>query len=416
MRTPFALILLLLPSIAAGQGVISEDVRGHGSSVEVLGTLPETLSAADVAAALAGVPPDDSGKWELTIFTTSGCPNCERLKRDLKSDPALAAIARWAHVNVYSMSSRSQLFRFRRYKAAGTYPLITLAPPRQSEVLPYVFVVRETGYDGDARGLARRILRAVGQFLRRFINAAPGPLPVYPPDYDTRPSPLFPNLLPNLFPNVLPDRTVIPPALPPVGPGQYADIAELILITDPQGLTGRVKLLAARRAIEQLQATLREEHGIEVAVRVAKYAEVKAQFPMVQPSDLPAVVFTKGGRLAGYLSVGVLRADDEGSTGEALAAGGGIGVGVIALVIIGVLLLRRRKARQAKADDDESLVDNMRPSVAIRDLADRVKTRRRDADAAEQAARTAAQQAIEEAAAEQAAVTQAASSLEAKQP
>ncbi len=429
MKKPFPLILLLLllPAVAAGQGVISEDVRGYGTAVEVLGTmpdaifgqLPETLSAEDVAAALAGVPPDDSGKWELTIFTTAGCARCDRLKRDLKSDPALAAIAQWAHVNVYSMSSRSQLFRFRRYKASGTYPLITLAPPRQSQVLPYVYVVRETGYDGDARGLARRMLEAVRRFLRRFVNPAPGPAPVYPPDYDTRPSPLSPRpspLFPNLFPNLLPDRTVIP-NLPPLGPvpGQYADAAELVLITDPQSLSGRVKLLAARRAIERLQEKLKEEHGIEVNVRILKYTDVKEQYPMVQPGDLPAVVFTKGGRLAGYLSVGVLRSTDgEGVTAEDVATGGGIGVGVIVLVIIGVVLLRRRygKARKAKAEaGGESLLHNVRPSVAIRDQVAAIKASRRAAAADEQSVRTAAEQAAEEAAAEQAAVTEAAASL-----
>jgi len=273
---------------------------------------------------LASIPPDDAGKFHIVLFSGPGCAPCEQLKRDFEADPNLAKLKAWANWHEYNWQDTSQRHRFASYKVT-TFPTLVIVPPRGSTQYPYTYVERMSGYNGDRAGLFQRLAEKLRAFCQRFRpqrdplpipDGPPGPLP------DTRPvvsTPIPdgpPGPLPDTRPVVstpipdLPIRIVPEPASPAPGPvpASYPDYIEAVLIVDPEGLGERLKVELAERLIERFAA----RSGLEPKTRIINYEDAAGRYP-VDRNDTPAICVTKGGRLIGYLSVGMvqaLRADE----------------------------------------------------------------------------------------------------------
>ncbi len=388
------------------QGVDFDDVKSYGNGVEVLG-VAGIENYPDVGAVLQSVPLDDSGKWHLALFTQSGCSACERLKRDLQEDPLLKAISDWCHFNVYSTSSRSQRFRFQRFKISG-YPTLVLYPPQGSNVFPFQTVDRMTGYDGDAKGLVKRLLAKIRAFVKRFFRG--------PPDDRYRPTP--PPYRPDLSPYI-PDLSPLIPDVPDLAPddapnaSEYAEYPEVILIIDPEGLGEKLKAKAAEKMIERL----REKYDLQLKIRTVKWEDSIEQYPFVRRSDTPAIVVTRDKRLVGFLSIGVMSAmRGEHSATDGLVTTGTAASGWIVLAVAGGVLLLRGMARRRKqaGNGEESALHRFRPSVFLGRAVERVRESRAQAAASEMGAKRSAEDLSAEIKTEAAAVDQLKKSLDGK--
>lgn len=354
-----------------GQGVDLLDVQNYGNRVEMLG-IPGIEDYPDVQAILATVPQDDSSKWHLILFVQAGCASCERLKQDLKQNPSLKIIADWCHFNVYSLESKSQQFRFSRFKVTR-YPLLVLYPPKRSPNYPFVYVDRMSGYNGDANGLAKRLIEKIKAFVNRYIRPNP---PVFPrPTPVPTPRPYIPDLSP-LIPDV-PDLIPLPAPTPDTAVGEYAEYPEVILIVDPEGLGEKLKARAAEKMIQKL----REKYDLRLKIRTVKWKDVGDLYPFVRRADTPAIVVTRNKRLAGFLSIGVLTAmhgeELEGATGDWDATTtSSVASGWIVVAVIGGVLLLRGVIRRRKQSDEsgkESPLHRFRPSVVLGQVVDRMK-------------------------------------------
>ncbi len=402
------------PDDCHGQGVDFNDVQNYGDGVEVLG-VPGIENYPDVQAVLENVPLDDSGKWHLTLFTQRGCRACERLKQDLQQNGSLKAIADWCHFNVYAVDSQSQRFRFERFKVTS-FPTLILYPPKQSPDYPFMTVDRMTGYNGDANGLAKRLIDKLKAFVRRFFRRRPNypyrpqPTPT-PRPYTPDLSPLIPDLSP-LIPDV-PD--LAPDDAPDTAVGEYAEYPEVVLIIDPDGLGEKLKAVAAEKMIQRL----RDKYDLRLKIRTVKWEEAADQYPMVRRADTPAIVITRNKRLAGFLSIGVMTAmhgeeleDADGGWGVATTSTAASGWIVLA-VVGGVMLLRgvARRRQQRTESGEESSLYRFRPSAVLGRTIDRVKQSRGQATAAEKDAKRAAEDLSAEAKAESVTVDELKDSL-----
>lgn len=391
------------PGDCHGQGVDLKDVQNYGDGVEVLG-VPGIQNYPDVQAVLENVPLDDSGKWHLTLFTQPGCTGCERLKQDLQQNRSLKIIADWCHFNVYSLDSQSQRFRFRRFKVAS-FPTLILYPPKLSPDYPFMTVDRMTGYNGDANGLAKRMIEKLKAFVAKFFRRRPLIYPNYPyPRPTPTPSPFRPDLSP-----LIPDLSPLIPDVPDLAPddrsvGEYAEYPEVILIIDPEGLGERLKAVAAEKMIQRL----REKYDLRLKIRTVKWEDAADQYPMVRRADTPAIVITRNKRLAGFLSIGVMTAmhgeELEGASGDwGMATTGTAASGWIVLAVIGgVVLLRSvaRKRQQQGDSDEESALHRYRPSVMLGRAIEKVKASKAEAAASEKGAKRTAEDLSAEAKAE----------------
>jgi hypothetical protein len=132
-----------------------------------------------VAGQLAVVPDDDAGKWQVLLFTGPACAPCNAIKAAFANNANLRSLAAddnsaWAHLNIYDSASESQKFRFTDYEVTQ-YPTLVVTTPVGTKLCPYVQVFRAEGYDGDADGLAQRMVEAITAFAAKY---PPKPLTV----------------------------------------------------------------------------------------------------------------------------------------------------------------------------------------------------------------------------------------------
>lgn len=392
-----------------GQGVDLNDVQNYGERVEVLGVLG-IENYPDVGAVLADVPTDDSGKWHLTLFTQRGCAPCERLKRDFEQNRSLKIIADWCHFNVYPVDSQSQRFRFQRFKITS-YPTLVFFPPKSSPNYPFVYVDRMRGYNGDANGLAKRLLAKLKAFVARFFRRRPNPNYPYQPQPTPTPRPyVSPFTIPDLSP-LIPDVPDLAPDDSPDGAvGEYAEYPEVVLIIDPDGLGEKLKALAAEKMIERLRA----KYDLRLKIRTVRWDDAADTYPMVRRADTPAIVVTRDKRLVGFLSIGVLTAmhgeELEGAGGPwnavttGTAASGWVVLAAVGSAVLLRGVIRRRKQGGGSSDDGESLLHRFRPSVILGKAVEQVKESRAQTIASQKGAERAAEDLSQEARAEAKAV------------
>ncbi|KKN36162.1 hypothetical protein LCGC14_0776450 [marine sediment metagenome] len=333
-----SLLCVLLMSPAFAQGVDEKDIGTYGQGVEILG-------ASTLLQAVAQIPPDDRPKWELTLFVSSDCVSCGRLKEDMQTNRTLAAFAANCHYNVYELSTQSQRFRFRKFHVTH-YPTIVLAPPIDSKYFPHMEVFRQAGYDGDAEGLAKKIASAIRRFIAKMVKLRPSPKPTFPlplPFTPTpTPTPVDPNqpflptpLIPNL-PPVVPDSPPPVAPRPQLQPGEYPDYPEIVLIVDADGLGESIKQRIAEGVIDRIKARYELD---DVKVRVLKLED--AQGYPVTPADTPAVIFTKDGRIVAQFSAGIIDQIAQ-SQGWLPIAGGAAGWVVVVIMIVAAVVASRK--------------------------------------------------------------------------
>jgi len=193
------------------------------------------------------VPEDDSGKWFVSVVSTPGCPHCEKLKSDWKTNEYLRSLAipgdphkSWAHLAFYTKGDQSQDWRWKNITFRG-YPTIIVQPPRSGEYGPVSDIVYlHAGYPGPEK-LTRGIIDAIKLRISTVTTKAmqirgppdnvvgvDPPWDIQPkPDRNTRP------LLPRLVPDVPPKEAPAPfpgwaiPTLMAGGPLAWVGIAAL---------------------------------------------------------------------------------------------------------------------------------------------------------------------------------------------
>jgi hypothetical protein len=148
---------------------MAEAVR-RGESVTVVGEGPRGGSEEAFRLAVAP-PPDDSGKWFVTVWTGPGCAPCEKLKKDFRNSPALLSFVAappgrlaWAHYNEYRTDDQTQASRRAAYKISAVPTVIVQPPVNGTWGNPRTVVFYEQGYDGRPEKLAERISAAVKSF------------------------------------------------------------------------------------------------------------------------------------------------------------------------------------------------------------------------------------------------------------
>lgn len=319
------------PDHAHAQGVVGTFTK---NAVEKTGQ-PDAVSSPWLTEALSAIPADDSGKWQVLVFTSPKCPDCDRLKADFAANPALKALASedgkgWAHLTAYSMASKSQHFRFQDWDVAQT-PVVCVTPPPNSRIWPYYEVARRTGYKTKPDELARELVDAIGAYARRFGPQIPAAeqTPVTPqrdhrprPDQgqdDPPPAPPPPRPKPNIVPgpNILPDfppilrpdkkpepkKTAAPKKQPESKPAAHAPRLDLLLvIKDPTSLTERIE---ARHVIKRV-AELTANTKINWNATCLTYKDAPASLQL-RSEDLPAVYFLRDGRPIFQMALGTFK-------------------------------------------------------------------------------------------------------------
>lgn len=122
--------------------------------------------------AVFGVPPDDSGKWFITIWLDGG-QESQALKNDWSRSEWLLAWGRcddqqrsWSHFNIYHKDNPPQAWREKLYKI-GRFPCVIIQPPLSGEYgSPKTIVAQIEGYDGDPVNLSQMIRSAIVNYLR----------------------------------------------------------------------------------------------------------------------------------------------------------------------------------------------------------------------------------------------------------
>jgi hypothetical protein len=314
------------------------------------GADPRTIFDSQQADLAADTPASDAGKWFVTVYTGQGCSVCEKLLADWRQSEALLMLGNPSdqrrsatHFNVYSNTRASQRFRFAQAEPPITaWPTIMVQPPRDGSYgSPRTTVFRQTGYDGDASGLAQKMSAAIRQYSGRvrptvpdavtpplqpsptpLIQPSPAPLvnipqpaPVNPSPFLPLPAPLQPFAPPTVtvqptIPPVMPSPVVAPapPAPAPVAPqpNKYPDYPQAVLILDPQGFGEELLQQAGEAAITKLQGTL----GHKIKALVLNWDEAQGKFP-VDRSQLPCVALTNAGKLEALVSADVLHVFDQ---------------------------------------------------------------------------------------------------------
>jgi hypothetical protein len=182
-------------------------------------------------------PPDDSGKWFVSVLTMQNCAPCERLKADWRSSQHLLALAdpdnpkrSWAHYQIYPREDKSQAFRFEGIKVTG-YPTVIVQPPRNGKYGDPTDVVYQGGYGGDPEKLARQITDAVRRYVTRVqASADPASTAFRDRDPPWSPAPKFDDPVPPgpvVFPDGLP---LIPPPSPSMGVAGLSTVV-IVLVT-----------------------------------------------------------------------------------------------------------------------------------------------------------------------------------------
>lgn len=315
-RFVLVLVVLLLcplspvPSAPANAQVIRPrgGFRDQVQVLEFASPDPQIRSALDV------LPPDDSGRWDCTLFLGSDDAS-RRLENAIVSDPSLRAVAQWANVNTYRWSEPAQRERFQAYGIlddAGrpSLPTLVINPPYGSQTWPYAIAARQSGFGsepGAGRALAQFIIASVKGFcLRQNRAACPGPwCPV-------RPNVVEPDIEPNVLPFELPDLLPKLPTIPPVdvvpgdtaGSGAFPAYPQIAVVVDPQGIGEELTAKGLELLAAEVARKFPEAAG-------AKVVMIRLGTPEAKPYDLlpdetPAVFVTNEGRKKGFLTRGLV--------------------------------------------------------------------------------------------------------------
>ncbi len=423
----------VLPAVAFGQGVAPAE---YAPGVVETGRLDAAGGlSVDQHHVLGQLPVDDSEKWRIELFTTEGCGPCEALKAAFEREPVLRALRDQTHFSVHDLSRESQRRHWRNFQVTQ-YPTIVLSPPRNSEVLPYMQVFRQAGFDGDGAALGGRMLDAIRRFLDARGRWQPNPQPQPGPRVEPQPTP-YPNQnpfdrirpwVPRVDPNTIPDfpPPVKPddkPAPPDDQKATYPHEPTITIVLDPQGLGEKLKA----RAVERIAERIARQYGAAHKIRTLRLAEAQALGLPVRAIDTPALVGSREGRMTAFLAGSVVPllldaearpavAPDGGSRWgfgliAALAGGGSLTLLlVVAGVIVAVVLYRRRQAKEpeeryAFGDATRAVMARFQAAAARREAADR------EAEQAKKDAARAAEDRAAEAQREAAEAEKAAASL-----
>lgn len=171
------MITALLLCVLAGQvsaakppEVDAAEAVRRGESVTVVGEGPRSAVSEAMRLAVAP-PPDDSGKWFVTVWSTAGCDPCKVLKKHFRETKELASFVSapagqmsWAHYNEYAADDATQKTRREAYRVTK-FPTIIVQPPINGMWgNPRTVVFYEVGYNGDAKALSTRISDAVRKY------------------------------------------------------------------------------------------------------------------------------------------------------------------------------------------------------------------------------------------------------------
>lgn len=113
----------------------------------------------------------EDAKWRVTVIHTAHCVPCERLKSDFQRAPDLVRIVGatgWAEYRAISGEEAAREYADLRI---GAYPTLLLQPPKNGALGDAKAIVRQwTGYDGNARRLARAITVAARDHARKHLR------------------------------------------------------------------------------------------------------------------------------------------------------------------------------------------------------------------------------------------------------
>lgn len=316
----FILAFLVLVTPAFGQGVV-KPILGWPQKVDVVGAVSNTT------------PASDAHRWHVSVFAGNDQASY-RLSQDFSTNPKLKLYTNPQQYN-FNWHNQSNLNAalFKEYKVTIT-PTVVVHPPKGG-VYPYVYVVRQYGYDGNADEMANRMRAFIVKFLEKYPVAdisnrnrpcpdgrCPTPTPYQPQPYNPQPTPVTPD--PNPLP--VPDPySPIPPFPPypddddkkpdpdkptpekdnltPAGDWEIPHYPTLTVIYDKDSLLEsdqeRVLTSYVRIAATKL-------HVNNVKVQRLEYAEAKKRFPKLGVEHTPCVVFTRDGRVESWLAGSVL--------------------------------------------------------------------------------------------------------------
>jgi hypothetical protein len=170
---PLALAFLAAVCAFSGADAMAGGVLGgpfDKNQAELVGV--NTVRGSGIAGQLSQVPDDDSGKWQVLLFTQPNCPPCVALKRAFAEHPGLKALASadgsgWATLNIYDSASPSQAYRFKDYEITS-FPTVVITTPVASKQFPYIQIARYESYGGDAEDFASTAAEAITRFAAKY--------------------------------------------------------------------------------------------------------------------------------------------------------------------------------------------------------------------------------------------------------
>lgn len=359
-----AALLGLAAGVYAQPGVNTDEILRRGNLVEL-------INEPDEITQIFGVPQDDNHKWFITVIGTKGCRYCETLKRDLTTNSYLTSLVNvsdhknsWAHYNYYLAEDKSQEFRWEKLRIQG-FPTILVQPPLNKQYGdPSTIVMQQSGYNGNAKDLAKAIVDSIKKYVEALRNKLPPQTvnsiekdpPWCPPPKDdpvqpvVNPSPL-PLPLPLIFPNDVPEPK-------PVVDEPKSEYPELIVINDSED---GIESINNDKLYEILEV-LKEQQNKNVKVKFMDWKDAKDKYP-ISRSEIPVILVTENGKIQDKISKKllslmatekeVLQAPEEvpSSTIFGLLFGG---ASIPSLWVLGSYLLKwRRKNKEKKILNDE---------------------------------------------------------------
>jgi hypothetical protein len=257
------------------------------------------------------LPPNDTGKFFVTIYSQPGCVACDKLVQDWKNSPSLKAFAvpdhpsqSWAHFTIIKPDSALAANFKNANPPINQVPTIVVQPPKNGDYGPETTTIfRKTGYEGKP-GDTDRLAGDIAKALKKFVGIVK---PTVPDQQVTPFNPLAPTPAVNPVPTPQIPPAVDPAVEPTPDPntdGPYPDYPQAILILDESGLKNRIKARLADFAIEQLSKKL----GIDTAMFTMDWEEAQEKGYPLTRDQIPAVVISNKAKLTGMLTVSVLEA------------------------------------------------------------------------------------------------------------
>jgi hypothetical protein len=308
MYRTWLVVVALLATVAQAQvpEVDQNEVLRRGDAVEyIAGAQAEWLAA-------LSPPADDRDKWFISVISMQGCPGCQQLKRDWRSNEWLQSLAdpespkeSWAHFNLYDKDDQSQSWRFKKIKVEA-YPTILVQPPRSGRYGDPKTIVFQGIYRGDPKDLAKEIVAAIRKYVAKLKPQRPrsheqavGVDPPWDPTPKVEPEPAPTPAVDPL------DVIQIPPEVQPTPKPAVAPVLdgypEAVVVTDSlDGLSPDV-----HDRIRSILTGLESRRGKSLKIRFMDWEEARQRYP-VQRDEVPVVLMTSNGRIEDKLSARLL--------------------------------------------------------------------------------------------------------------